>query len=213
MHAKTTVARSKSFANDRIWLNGTEENIENPRLANCLKEIRKKAQIDAEEHFHICSENNFPTAAGLASSAAGYACLGKYWPRATSQAVIVKNLKSLIQIGFWFFILTVLLHPQPDMHVMVNYWPRATAVKNESLIQIDFDSSDFDQNLAIYLKQMIFFCYYNIKRAARGHGLFKSCCLVILVKRNEWKFENTIVSSEIHTIEFKVKLMFCRPLY
>ena len=24
---------------------------------------------------HICSENNFPTAAGLASSAAGYACL------------------------------------------------------------------------------------------------------------------------------------------
>ena len=26
---------------------------------------------------HICSENNFPTAAGLASSAAGYACLGK----------------------------------------------------------------------------------------------------------------------------------------
>lgn len=25
--------------------------------------------------LHICSENNFPTAAGLASSAAGYACL------------------------------------------------------------------------------------------------------------------------------------------
>lgn len=27
-------------------------------------------------HIHICSENNFPTAAGLASSAAGYSCLG-----------------------------------------------------------------------------------------------------------------------------------------
>ena len=26
--------------------------------------------------FHVVSENNFPTAAGLASSAAGYACLG-----------------------------------------------------------------------------------------------------------------------------------------
>ena len=26
---------------------------------------------------HICSENNFPTAAGLASSAAGLACLGE----------------------------------------------------------------------------------------------------------------------------------------
>ena len=27
-------------------------------------------------YIHICSENNFPTAAGLASSAAGYSCLG-----------------------------------------------------------------------------------------------------------------------------------------
>lgn len=26
---------------------------------------------------HICSVNNFPTAAGLASSAAGFACLGE----------------------------------------------------------------------------------------------------------------------------------------
>lgn len=30
----------------------------------------------AAAHVHICSKNNFPTAAGLASSAAGYACLG-----------------------------------------------------------------------------------------------------------------------------------------
>ena len=28
-------------------------------------------------NIHVCSENNFPTAAGLASSAAGYACLGR----------------------------------------------------------------------------------------------------------------------------------------
>ena len=77
MHAKTTVVRSKSFKNDRIWLNGKEESITNPRLVNCLREIRKRTE--SEDKVHICSENNFPTAAGLASSAAGYACLGKYY--------------------------------------------------------------------------------------------------------------------------------------
>lgn len=40
--------------------------------------VKKRAQLSEEMKnwkLHICSENNFPTAAGLASSAAGYACL------------------------------------------------------------------------------------------------------------------------------------------
>ncbi len=84
MHAKTTVAISPNFAEDKIWLNGKEESMDNPRLMNCLREVRKRAELQKKssmERFsnckvHICSENNFPTAAGLASSAAGYACLG-----------------------------------------------------------------------------------------------------------------------------------------
>jgi len=40
----------------------------------------QQGKTDKEEilkwGLRICSENNFPTAAGLASSAAGYACLG-----------------------------------------------------------------------------------------------------------------------------------------
>lgn len=84
MNSKTTVMISPNFEEDRLWLNGKEESCISPRVQACLKEIRKRA---SEKHkgkndfgtglwkAHICSENNFPTAAGLASSASGYACL------------------------------------------------------------------------------------------------------------------------------------------
>lgn len=76
--AKTTIMISQHFEKDRIWLNGCEEKINNPRLQKCLTEIRKRTKLNDEQKdwkVHICSENNFPTASGLASSAAGYACL------------------------------------------------------------------------------------------------------------------------------------------
>lgn len=83
----TTVAYCRDFEEDRIWLNGKEEDINQPRLQSCLREIRRMARkrrsnkdstsdVSALSYkVHICSSNNFPTAAGLASSAAGYACL------------------------------------------------------------------------------------------------------------------------------------------
>lgn len=87
MHAKTSLTASPSFTKDRIWLNGQEEAAEGGRLASCLLTVREAAdqertgqekgedQVPTSWKLHICSENNFPTAAGLASSAAGYACL------------------------------------------------------------------------------------------------------------------------------------------
>jgi len=81
LHAKTTVAISAGFTEDRIWLNGTEEDIGNKRLQNCFREIRARAAAKdpsdprVSMKIRVCSANNFPTAAGLASSAAGYACL------------------------------------------------------------------------------------------------------------------------------------------
>ncbi|CAH9122088.1 unnamed protein product [Cuscuta epithymum] len=85
----TTVAVSPSFHQDRMWLNGKEIPLSGGRYQNCLREIRARA-CDFEDkekgikiskkdweklHLHIASYNNFPTAAGLASSAAGFACL------------------------------------------------------------------------------------------------------------------------------------------
>ncbi|KAM5138579.1 diphosphomevalonate decarboxylase [Mantella aurantiaca] len=84
----TTIITDRDFTADRIWLNGKEEDIHQPRLQRCLREIRrlarKRRSHDTKDDgvsrilndkIHICSVNNFPTAAGLASSAAGYACL------------------------------------------------------------------------------------------------------------------------------------------
>lgn len=86
LRAWTTAACSETFPHDRMWLNGDERNIsEDKRLAACLRELRSlRHKLESLEtsipklssmNLHIASENNFPTAAGLASSAAGFAAL------------------------------------------------------------------------------------------------------------------------------------------
>ncbi|XP_054057232.1 diphosphomevalonate decarboxylase [Rissa tridactyla] len=83
----TTAAASRDFAEDCLWLNGEEADVGHPRLQACLREVRRLARkrrggsaedvapLNLSYKIHIATENNFPTAAGLASSAAGYACL------------------------------------------------------------------------------------------------------------------------------------------
>ncbi|KAF6165951.1 hypothetical protein GIB67_012848 [Kingdonia uniflora] len=85
----TTVAVSPSFNKDLMWLNGKEFSLAGARYQRCLSEIRGRASDFEDEekgicikkgdweklNVHIASYNNFPTAAGLASSAAGFACL------------------------------------------------------------------------------------------------------------------------------------------
>lgn len=90
LQSKTTISASKEFSHNRLWLNGIEEDItKSKRMNNCFRETRAirqamEAKAEAEGNpieplstypVHVCSENNFPTAAGLASSASGFAAL------------------------------------------------------------------------------------------------------------------------------------------
>ncbi|KAJ2633474.1 diphosphomevalonate decarboxylase [Coemansia sp. RSA 1290] len=86
LSTRTTIRASKDFSGDRLWLNGVEEDVSaSKRLTNCITTARKLRKDMEQQNadavplstwgLHICSENNFPTAAGLASSASGYAAL------------------------------------------------------------------------------------------------------------------------------------------
>ena len=101
LRAVTTVAASYQFTNDRLWLNGVEDThaAENRRFRACIDGVKALATdrliVDVTKGgddpnnnnvvvtkqdwqrmpVHVSSYNTFPTAAGLASSAAGYAAL------------------------------------------------------------------------------------------------------------------------------------------
>jgi len=92
MRSKTTIIASKTFEKDEMTLNGKEENIAgSKRLSAVLSALRARAgdflsdegavliaKADWPQYkLRIISENNFPTAAGLASSASGFACFTK----------------------------------------------------------------------------------------------------------------------------------------
>jgi len=90
----TRIIASKTFDANKMWLNGVEvpDFTANKRFRTVVKECQERAndlvsadgskvliaKADWPQYkLHVVSRNNFPTAAGLASSASGYATLTK----------------------------------------------------------------------------------------------------------------------------------------
>ncbi|EME44792.1 hypothetical protein DOTSEDRAFT_72291 [Dothistroma septosporum NZE10] len=85
LRTHTTATASPSYTEDTLELNGSPQDISGARTQACLRELRElraKLEMGAPQaaklshmKLKIVSKNNFPTAAGLASSAAGFAAL------------------------------------------------------------------------------------------------------------------------------------------
>lgn len=74
LRTKTEVTFDAAQREDEVWLNGTQLNLdEAKRVVALLDRMRKRAGV--MERARVVSANDFPTAAGLASSASGFAAL------------------------------------------------------------------------------------------------------------------------------------------
>jgi diphosphomevalonate decarboxylase len=69
----TSVHFDPGLAQDEFGLNGAANPVMAERVSRCLDLVRRRAGSDTRAHVE--SDNDFPTAAGLASSASGFAAL------------------------------------------------------------------------------------------------------------------------------------------
>lgn len=94
----TEVRFAAELVNDRFILNGEHKDIkQHVRIKKFLDLIRERSDI--QFRAEIISENNFPTGAGLASSASGFAALTLASCKAAGLELSKKEMSILARIG------------------------------------------------------------------------------------------------------------------
>jgi diphosphomevalonate decarboxylase len=98
LFTKTTVEFDGKYAEDEFWINGEKNTTkEASEVSAFLGIVREKAGTDSKAK--VMTENNFPTAAGLASSASGYAALALAASKAAGLSLDAKELSMLARRG------------------------------------------------------------------------------------------------------------------
>ncbi len=98
LYSRTTVVFDPAFTSDMLILNG--DNLHGDaaeRVTSFLDRVREMAGIKL--HARVESENNFPTSAGLASSASGFAALSLATSKAAGLGLDETGLSRLARTG------------------------------------------------------------------------------------------------------------------
>ena len=100
LSARTSVLFSELIKNDTFYLNGIKQDLEERETKEKFQVLgRMRALSGVEKGALVVSENNFPTAAGLASSAAGMATLVYACSKALGMNLSEKELSIIVRTG------------------------------------------------------------------------------------------------------------------
>ncbi len=100
LRAKTSLVFSKKIKTDTFYLNGKLQDLNEKEIGEkfqIIDSIRRRAGV--KEHVLVVSENNFPTATGLASSAAGMTALVYTAAKALDINLSTKELSMIVRRG------------------------------------------------------------------------------------------------------------------